>query len=177
MTLKSMFDYVTGVTKMQTETYTRKPFNVEAVQVTDENITEVAEWCHGEIRSHAGGDGLEKTYIKVDVHQATNRRQTQAFAGDWVLTTGSTLKVYTNRTFLKNFEAGNYTLTADDFEDRKAKASDLITKVYEGRVTPEDAADQAMKAEGLSYVDKAIDPEGNADDEPKAEVTPEHSAE
>ena len=34
---------------MQIEKYDRKPFSVEAVEVTFENIYEVAEWCKGTV--------------------------------------------------------------------------------------------------------------------------------
>lgn len=34
---------------MQIETYERKPFSVEAVQVTFENVHEVAAWCKGTV--------------------------------------------------------------------------------------------------------------------------------
>jgi hypothetical protein len=36
---------------LATTKYVRKPFEVEAVQVTEENLEEVAQWCHGELQT------------------------------------------------------------------------------------------------------------------------------
>lgn len=92
---------------METVTYVRKPFTVEAVQVTEANIDQVAAWCSGEIRITAppkGSRAPELKYIKVNVHRALNDRQTKAYVGDWVLFAGTGFKVYTPKAFEKSFE-------------------------------------------------------------------------
>lgn len=86
-----------------TKTYTRKPFTVDAIQVTDENMAEIAEWCSGEVQSITKTNGT-RPYVKVNVHRATNLRKTQAFSGDWVLRSGQGFKVYTPRAFDVAFE-------------------------------------------------------------------------
>lgn len=83
--------------------YARKPFHIDAVQVTEENLKEVAQWCMGDVRTEARGDG-ETAYIKVRVHRPLNERQTKAYAGDWVLYANKGFKVYTRQAFEKNFE-------------------------------------------------------------------------
>lgn len=83
---------------MQTTKYIRKPFEVEAVQVTDENIEEVKEWCQGTLESD------DRRFIRVRVARALNERQTKAYAGDWVLYAGTGFKVYTSKAFYKTFE-------------------------------------------------------------------------
>jgi len=95
---------------LQPNKFVRKPFYIDAVQVTAENINDVAEWCQGDIRTHgpaksapAGETGQEK-YIKVRVNRPLNPRQTQAFVGDWVLYAGTGFKVYTNKAFEGSFE-------------------------------------------------------------------------
>lgn len=83
---------------MQTTKFTRKPFEVDAVQVTAENIDEVAKWCQGEVTTEDG-----QPCIKVRVLRALNERQTKAFVGDWVLYAGTGYKVYIDKAFKKSF--------------------------------------------------------------------------
>lgn len=80
--------------------YRRKTFFVTAVQVTEENMKDVADWCAGKV-VHTASD---KKFIKVDVKRALSPRQKQAFVGDWVLSNGKGFKVYTKSAFERNFE-------------------------------------------------------------------------
>lgn len=86
--------------------FRRKPFYIDAVQVTDKNIRLVAAWCQAEVRVTKRGnkDGIDEEYVKVRVHRPLNERQTQAFIGDWVLYAGSGYKVFTNKAFTNSFE-------------------------------------------------------------------------
>lgn len=86
---------------IQTDKYVRKPFEVEAVEVTEENIEDVAEWCQGTLMSD------NRPFIKVRVARALNERQTKAYPGDWVLYAGTGFKVYTPKAFHKTFEPLN----------------------------------------------------------------------
>jgi len=83
-------------------TYVRKPFEVEVVQVTEDNIAAVAEWCEGSLQSEGSDDNLV-WYIKVQVARALNERQTKAYPGDRVLKAGTGFKVYTEKAFHKTF--------------------------------------------------------------------------
>lgn len=88
--------------------YTRKPFVVEAVELSPENIDEVAEWCSGEIRtsdlSQRGGQEGFQQYIKVPVKRPMNDRQTRAYYGDWVVAQEGSFKVYMPRAFETSFD-------------------------------------------------------------------------
>lgn len=89
---------------MEIKQYARKPFVVEGLQVTDENLEAVADWCGGDIRTgYVHGEG-DRRYIKVRVHHHISDRQTKAYVGDWVLRSGNGHKVYTNVAFEKSFE-------------------------------------------------------------------------
>lgn len=88
-------------TPLKIEEYERLPFTIYAIEVTNENIRQVAKWCKGEVRT-TGKRGIQK-YIKVDVKRALNERQTQAYIGDWVLKAGSGFKVYTPKAFAESF--------------------------------------------------------------------------
>jgi len=79
--------------------YTHVPLFVQAVQVTPENIFEIAGWCDGTVKTDSDG----KTYIMVATIRPLRERQTQAYVGDWVLKTDVGLKVYTNTAFKRGF--------------------------------------------------------------------------
>lgn len=98
---------------LQIADYVRKPFAVQAVEVTRENIREVAEWCGGTVKesnlTKTGGREGEQQYIKVPVKKPLNDRQTRAYYGDWVLLPreGQGLdgfKVYTPKAFTGSFD-------------------------------------------------------------------------
>lgn len=90
--------------QMQTSTYVRRPFEVEVVKVTTENIDEVAEWCSGEVKNKgASGD----KYIKVPVHSPVSVRQGEAHLGDWVLWANRGFKCYTDKAFERAFMAAD----------------------------------------------------------------------
>lgn len=89
--------------------YIRKPFAVDAIEVTEENMYEVAKWCGGRVktdRSH-WGNRIGQKFIKVEVAHPLNERQTMAYVGDHVLSSGtgpSGFKVYTPKAFAGSFE-------------------------------------------------------------------------
>lgn len=89
--------------KMDIQKFVRRSFAVKGVQVTIENVNEVAEWAEGVVQfddiNHS------KFFIKINVKHALNERQTQAHVGDWVLSTKKGYKVYTDRAFKANFKA------------------------------------------------------------------------
>lgn len=85
---------------MQTTKYRRKEFNVDVVDITEENLEEAARWCKGTIRS----DETSKRYILVPVQNAINERQTKAYAGDHILFARNGYKVYTHKAFIASFE-------------------------------------------------------------------------
>lgn len=99
---------------METAEYVRKPFYVQAVQVTEENMHEVAKWCRGEVMptpekyTRPGRNG----YIAVAAANpmaVPNERHSMAFAGDWVVkgAFGSknthAFKVYLPKAFSETF--------------------------------------------------------------------------
>lgn len=85
---------------MKTHKFARKPFYVDAVRVSEENMEEVAEWCDGKIVEHE----TDGKFVSVKVHRPLTERQTQAFVGDWVLNSGNGFKVYVQKAFDKSFE-------------------------------------------------------------------------
>jgi len=94
---------------IQTTKFVRKPFVIEAVEVTAENIEQVAKWCSGEVfttgpKTVPEAEPGNLKYVKVKVQHPLNERQTRAFVRDWVLKAGSGFKVYTPKAFANSFE-------------------------------------------------------------------------
>jgi len=85
---------------VKTLKFVRKPFYVDAVQVTKTNMAEVEEWCGG-IR-HFDENG--NAFIKVLPQRSKLIPKTRAFVGDWVLSSKIGFRVYTNSAFEKSFE-------------------------------------------------------------------------
>lgn len=89
---------------MKTQKFERKPFTLEAVQVTPDNIEEVAEWCNGEILENRDkGEHMSRKYISAKTTNPRDKRQSQAYLGDWVTKSGRSFKFYTPTAFAKNF--------------------------------------------------------------------------
>ena len=86
---------------LTTSKYVRKPFEIEAVRVTAENMALVAAWCKGDIRTE---EKTKSKYISVEVERPLSERQTMAYVGDWVMYAGKSFKVYNNKAFEKSFD-------------------------------------------------------------------------
>lgn len=100
---------------MTPEKFVRKPFFVDAVKVTEENLDAVAKWCGGVVKTvAASGERKEASYIKVDVQRPLHENQTKAFPGSWVLASGSNFKVYTNKAFRASFDPAPAVIQSDD---------------------------------------------------------------
>ena len=84
----------------QTKRARRKDIYVDYVQVTSSNMADLAKWCKGKIRqTHSGAK-----YIYVDVLYPKEAKQSMAFVGDYLLSSDTGFKVYTERGFHKAFE-------------------------------------------------------------------------
>lgn len=85
---------------MEIKKFTRRQFPVTAVQVTPDNLDEVAAWCDGEVKETNARD----KFVHVKVHRPQNTKQTRAFPGDWVSLSEQGYKVYTDKAFTGAFE-------------------------------------------------------------------------
>ena len=84
---------------MTFETYTRRPFVVEAMEITDDNIYDVAKMIgiNGEVRER---DDIK--YIAVDKRIVPNIHR--ATAGWWLTRMGDNLRCYSPKIFNEQFE-------------------------------------------------------------------------
>lgn len=86
---------------ISTERFMHKP--VDAIRVTEENIEQVADWCHGVVKD-ANLPATNATYIELSVSHPTGRRTAKAFPGDWIVTVKGSFKVYNHRAFEATFK-------------------------------------------------------------------------
>jgi hypothetical protein len=97
---------------IQTTKYIRKPLYVDAVQITKENFSALADWCQAEVRTNVGDELIDRKngvdpeshHLRIRVHNPKNIRQTKGFVGDWVLYTDRGYKIYTQKAFKASFE-------------------------------------------------------------------------
>lgn len=78
-------------------TYQRKPFYVEAVEITAENIEELAPLV-GDFKKLEDGT----PYILVDQRLVPNLHR--AFIGYWITKMGDNVRCYANKIFTDQFE-------------------------------------------------------------------------
>jgi hypothetical protein len=96
---------------MTPKKYAKRPFYVDAVQVNDQNMAEVAAWCEGAVIKAKAPVFNRKSEdiellpcIKVPVIRPMNERLGRAYVGDWVAKMGAGFKVYTDRSFSQAFD-------------------------------------------------------------------------
>lgn len=132
------------MTEIKTETYARKSFPIECVQVTEENMDAIADWCGGTVM----GTGTYR-HIKLEVPDAKHVRQTKAHAGDWVTFAGTGFKIFSAKAFEKHFDKvvhgvrGSTALGGRIIEDTNYdvffERASKIKEVLSGNSTKEDA--------------------------------------
>jgi len=97
---------------MQIKTYTANPVVVQAIQITEQNMAEVAAWCKGEVRSEivpteeVQGEVRTRRYIKPKMYRAQQMKKNKGYAGDWVLKQGTNFKVYSDTAFVNGYTDG-----------------------------------------------------------------------
>lgn len=84
---------------MKTQLFVRRPLEVEAIQVSKENIYDVAKWCHGRVRR----DRNDVKYVKVRVLNSHADMLDEADIGCWILKSERGFKVYTDQAFENSF--------------------------------------------------------------------------
>lgn len=101
----------------------RKSFDVDYVEVTEDNIREVATWCLGKV----GGSGRDR-FIRLNDKNAINVRQNKAFIGDFVLESETGFKSYSRKAFHKSFQT--YEIPVSHEAHRSAETGKFVTEEY-----------------------------------------------
>lgn len=93
--------------RLKVKKYWSKPTQVEAIQVTHQNMAEVSRWCSGQIKTVKDENTSQvRKFIKVKVWRAQSDKLTQAFVGDWVIRRGTNFKVYSEQAFKNSYTDG-----------------------------------------------------------------------
>ena len=92
---------------MEFKAYSRKPFNVEAVQITDETFDDVFDMIGKEIKTSADGDKV------IVIDRRIVPTVTRAFKGFWVTRMGDNIRCYPDKVFTEQFE-----VTSEDSSER-----------------------------------------------------------
>jgi hypothetical protein len=85
---------------METTLYDRNPLRVEAVQVTEENLYEVAQWCGGDVNTNPQ---TGQKFIKVDVLHPHDAKHTRANVTNWILRSLQGYKIYSDTAFKNGY--------------------------------------------------------------------------
>lgn len=85
---------------LEYSTFVRKPFTVEAVEVTDENIEEIAQFC-GTLREKENG----QKFIQVDRRLVPN--VFRIYPGFWMTKMDDNVRCYSRRIFTEQFARNN----------------------------------------------------------------------
>lgn len=92
---------------METKLFTRKPFAVNAVQVTLQNIQEVAEWCNGTIeyrQTKMMNTTIDLPFIVLKGLSNTRGQDPEAAFGHWVVELKGKFRTYKPQQFDSTFE-------------------------------------------------------------------------
>ncbi|AWN05947.1 hypothetical protein SEA_CRICKO_84 [Streptomyces phage CricKo] len=109
------------------EIWTRRSFDVRAVQVTEENAGRVAAWCGGSAGKSLGERNFGKVYVGVDVVRFERLRQDKAWVGDWIVYNGDTYMVYREKAFLLTFQKKQ----ALDILELRGKIQEIVKKAMQ----------------------------------------------
>jgi hypothetical protein len=90
---------------MDVNKYDRKPFTVEAVQVTPQNAEAVAEWCGGKVETVATPMmGTKMDLPAVVVPGKGSAKDETAQVGSWVVKRKETYRMYKRQAFESSFQ-------------------------------------------------------------------------
>lgn len=92
---------------METNEYIRKPFTVTAVEVTFENINEVAEWCKGTVameNTRLLGTETKLPVIKLKGQGDSRGKEFTATLGCYIVELKGAFRIYKQVQFFQSFE-------------------------------------------------------------------------
>lgn len=90
---------------VQTEKFIRKVRPVEAVKVTEDNLSAVAGWCGGLVVPAGTIGDSKETYIHVPVRNPRRDSDSQAFVGMWIVKEDfRNCRVVTNKQFRNSYD-------------------------------------------------------------------------
>lgn len=89
---------------MKLEEWERKTFRIQAVQVTEEDMEEIAAWCDGRIYIKKDEGEDPAFYIQFTAIHHKQKQTMKAFVGDWITWSGSSFHHYKDSSFRKGYQ-------------------------------------------------------------------------
>lgn len=129
---------------MQTTEFTRKPFHVEAVEITLQNAEDVAEWCKGvveEIPYKLIGMTTDLPCVKVPGSGVQKGKLITALLGYWVVKHKESFRVYKPSVFKGTFDLkprANVCSESDWSKQEGELAGELQRHIYPPDSFPKD---------------------------------------
>lgn len=122
---------------MELVEFSRKPFVVNAVQVTLENVADVAEWCKGTVGQSSYkmvGTETQLPCVKIPGQGNYKGQEFTALLGYWIVERKGSFRVYKPAQFESTFE--QYKSLSKAIEEADMTAAALTSHFAENNVFP-----------------------------------------
>jgi len=125
------------------EIWEKKAHSLQAVQVTEMDMEEIAAWCDGKIYIRKDEGEEPQFYIQFTAIHHKQKQTMKAFVGDWITwsKTSQSFHHYRDTTFRRGYHPGH-----ELFEKIYQSVSDVIEKLDEISSTRQDPAEIATHA-------------------------------
>lgn len=90
---------------LQFDTFVRKPFTVEAVEVTADNFPEIAELTNGTIRQKEDGTPFIQVAKDNTKKEDGTPKTFRIYVGFWITRMNNKIRAFSKKRFLEEFEA------------------------------------------------------------------------
>lgn len=141
---------------MEIKQYTRKPFPVSAVQVTLQNIQEVAEWCKGTIEyrpTRMMGTTTDLPIIRLKGQGDNRGKEFEAALGCWVVELKGSFRSYKPAQFDASFD--EIVIVKDHLPDEACSVCDDTNKQLD--IESEGTPELLQEAEEFADVDRSVE--------------------
>lgn len=136
---------------MEFQKFTRRPYDVNAVQVTPENANEVAEWCGGSV---VLGDYKHSKFViklpivKVPGNGVHKGKMIDARIGSWIIEYKGNFRVYREKQILEDFASKDEVLITDQ--------ATRILHFEPGDLVKEINPDDGLREGVVKYADQVL---------------------
>ena len=139
---------------MEFSKFVRKPFTVEATEVTNENIAEIAELI-GTLKEKENGT----PYIAVDRRLVPNLFR--VYPGFWMTKMGDNIRCYSKRVFKQQFIETNPDIESwvDYLESGQGEGNelqDVSTVEANGNLSDVDVEHENVNIGGVDYIEEDV---------------------
>lgn len=122
---------------MKIENFTRRPFEVNAVQVTPQNAEEIAEWCGGKVGTieyKLAGFKTPLNMVLVPGNGPKSGQMVEARIGSWVVERQRNFRVYRKKQFEDAFVKGGEKSSGYFSPGDLVQENDETIGIWQGRV-------------------------------------------